>query len=130
MTIPQVVPKETIIIKHFPREELNRIGNAIVKAAHKGSRQASNSGASWSNETRNFIYADKITELKTLMESWSPGGQGVPAVAKNDIVSAEWFNALSKALSNMQLSKSACDSCNTSCDSCISCQHSSCHGSS
>ena len=122
------INKNDIIIKKFTPAILNRIARNIVNAAKKGSKQ--NSGnLSWSTVDEEFIYARDINALITLMQSGlltsSPPGQ----VAKDDVIYASFFQQLNSALEGTKIYAYACDKCNVTCDSCISCQHRSCHSS-
>lgn len=123
-----LIEQNDIIIKKFTPAILNRIANNIVKAAAKGSQQ--NSGnLSWSEVDEDFVYARDINALRVLMQSGlltaSPPGE----VAKDQVIYAQYFRDLNDALESMTIYSNACDKCNVTCDSCISCQHSSCHSS-
>ena len=70
------------------------MGNAIEKMANYGKR-SSNEGWTWSNETRDFIYAEKTNEMIDGANSLG-GGTKVNGVSPNlqsgvDIVYASYF---------------------------------------
>ena len=119
--------KDQIIIKAFTQSDLNTIANYLVQAAKKGS-QYHTGDPSWSDTSKLFIYADDINALRGVMASGFLGGN-IAGVSKDQVITSAWFTNLKQIMNSISLSPIACDQCNTACDSCISCQHSSCHSS-
>lgn len=129
ITLGEEVKKNDIIIDVFPRSKLNTIGAEIARISKKGSVSSSNNDATWTDETRLFLYHDKMNELLDLMKDMYSKNSVPPEVEKDQLITAEWFESLNKALKKLSLDPGACDKCNTTCNTCVSCQHSSCHSS-
>jgi hypothetical protein len=136
---PASFEKDQIIYKVLPRTVFNTAFTYINNALHKGNTKAT---SSWmgTEETREFIFADKVSELIDGLSKFN-NGCSIEKPNKNDVIYASYFTKISKALSNAQLSPSACDDCNVSCNvtcnscqGCVNCQgcnscqgHTSCH---
>jgi hypothetical protein len=127
------VEKDDIIIETFPRSDLNEAIDYVISACRIGTDSGvDNQGqisSDWStsHETRDFIYADKINELKEGIESLGGGtsvGSG-PWSKDTDIIYASYFQDLYNALDGLKLNWNACDDCDTdcnvSCDTCNTC---------
>lgn len=123
------VQRDDIIIKKINPAVLKAIADSITAAASKGSEQNS-SPTTLAQITEEFMYATDINAFLAhithglLTTSGKPGN-----VARDDIVYASFFQQINAAISNLKVYYYACDKCNTQCDSCVSCQHSSCHSS-
>lgn len=124
----EILPDQ-IIIKRFTRADLNSIAKAIVEAGKKGSEQCSNDELEWEEETSDFIRAKAMNDLRDLMDDLYSGNSVPSKVNEDQVITAAWFEDLRIKLSELELDPDACNECNTSCDTCVTCQHSSCHSS-
>lgn len=111
--------RDDIIIKVMPQSVFNAMGEAVEKMANYGSSHDS-WGWTWTPETRDFIYADKVNELIRGIESLRGGTtvQGVPRpITKDiDIVYGQYFTAIANAINSMKLYWNACNMCDSGCD--------------
>lgn len=107
------IKRDDIIIEKFPRSTMNSIISYIAKAAAYGKHNSG--GWSTGQETREFIYADKINEILNGISSLSGQSAGSP-VNKDDVIYAEFFDSITSTVNKLKLSPSACNNCISKCD--------------
>ncbi len=145
------INRDDIIIKKLPRTTFNELIQYINRAAHypTSGGKASNPSLNITNETRNFIYADKVNEILNGLKSINStnlqldNGYNIfetlqknnvtngTTVKKDAVIYAKDFNNLMNRINWIKLSTSGCVTCNSgcnancdtcdSCNSCISC---------
>lgn len=115
--------RDDIIIKIFPQSELNRLLQWINDGSKIGWKVTSPQ-QNVSDETKEFIYADKINELIDAMYDISHNNT-FKKFERDDIIYASDFSDLMDVINDMYINKRACDNCNTQCDihcnTCIDC---------
>lgn len=137
-TWPEKFEKNQIIIQVLPRNVFNSAFPFITKALQAGKTYHT---GDWSTEpeTRDFIYADKVNEILQGLSKFE-NGCSITKAEPNSVITADYFTSIANALNNAEISKKACDWCNTSCEGCVDCEgcdgcegcnscqgHSTCH---
>lgn len=116
------VARDQIIAKVFSQSTLNDLIDYIKKAANLGG-QTTSPTPSLSPEDREFVYADKITELIEALKKINPSNDPGVTVARDDIIYADLINKIMQKINNMKVSQNACDMCNAGANAqCTSCQ--------
>lgn len=125
--------RDDIIIKILPRDKLNDLIQWIYDAADMGRNVEAGSPSptpSIAEETRDFIYADKINEIIAGMVTVD-SSNNTATVKRDQIITSETFNRIMEKIRELQINETgACDECvsgcNAYCDSCNN--HNRCQG--
>lgn len=125
--------RDQIIYKVFPQSELNR-WIQYVKDAGKWDEGSNGAGTgngpsapnlSCGKEDRDFVYADKINKLISIMSQLSYKNNPNLEFERDDIIYADDFNKITKKLNALQLNGNGCrqciGSCNVICNVCQPC---------
>lgn len=122
------VGRDDIIIKKITPSVLKSVADSITAAASKGSKQNS-SPTTLSQITKEFMYATDINKFLSHLTHGLLTGSKPGNVSRDQVVYASFFQSINSAISGIKIYAYACDKCNVTCDTCISCQHTSCHSS-
>lgn len=120
------IGKNDIIIKKLPKSKVQAIMNYLAEAIGDGSKRDSGDETVPTVNSSDFLHASDINKILyqlTQLNGCNPGDN----FSRDQIIYGYQMNAIMDLIRNAQVDDKAhggaCDKCNTTCDSCISCNN-------